>query len=423
VNNYQVSEPIAPTAADSAGIYQYGPDYSYFIKVLIGSAQQPFYMLLDTGAANSWVMGSDCESDACKMHNVLDPASSKTWRSENKGFSISYGTGDVAGIVGQDTMSFAGFSVDLSLGLANYTHNDFRHFAFDGILGLAMSASVSGTFMQTLKQKKLLKSLVFSISLNRDSDGRNDGQITFGGIDRAKYTGEISYTDVPPPNKDAGEWVIPLGGLSVNGQSAAVSNRLAYIDTGTSFVFAPPDDLAALFKLIPGSSSSESNGYVEYTVPCDTKHPITITFSNVAYEISPADWIVKTNDHCVSRLYGYEFKAGTWLLGDAFLKNVYSVFDAENMRIGFASKPASPTNSASSSAVASATAVPTVVTTDGSARPVMPGISGQETASNSAVAGTAAATTSPAQVALGDQLKSSTYLSVLCVAAALAVMV
>ncbi|GAB1312963.1 hypothetical protein MFIFM68171_03173 [Madurella fahalii] len=424
VNGYSVSEPMAPTAPNSAGIYQYGPDYSYFIKAQVGSAKQSFYMLLDTGAANSWLMGSDCQSDACKIHNTLNPSSSKTWRTERKAFSISYGSGDLTGIVGHDTVSLAGFNLDMSFGLANYTHNDFKHFAFDGILGLTMSASVTGTFLQMIKAKKLLDPLMFSVSLNRDSDGRNDGQVTFGGVDKTKYTGDITYTSVRSPEKGAGEWAIPLAGVGANGKPSGVTNRLAYIDTGTSFVFAPPDDLAALFKLIPGATSYKNGDYVEYKVPCNTKLPISLTFSGVTYDISPADWVVGKGDHCISRLYGYEIKQGTWLLGDTFLKNVYSVFDADQMRIGFASKPAPPPKPTSTSAglLATTAAAPVTPSASGdSARPIMPGSSGQETMPGSvAVETTTGAATNPTQTALGDRLRSSPCLLILCIAAVMA---
>lgn len=417
-NAYSVSKPEAPTASNSAGIYQYGPDYSYFIKAQIGSARQPFYMLLDTGAANTWVMGSNCESDACKIHNTLDPKTSKSWETENKAFSISYGSGDLTGIVGQDTVSFAGLTLDLSFGLANYTHNDFKHFAFDGILGLAMSASVTGTFLHTLRETKLLDSLVFGISLNRDSDGRNDGQVTFGGVDSAKYTGEITYTNVPSPQKRAGEWCIPMDGLSFDGKSAEIPSRLAFIDTGTSFIFAPPKDLAALFKHVPGARAYENGAYVEYKVPCDTKIPINITFSDVTYEISAKDWVVTKDDHCISRLYGYEIKKDTWLLGDTFLKNVYSVFDPDEMRIGFALKaPASakPTSTPSST-LATAPAKPS--SSDDSSRPVMPGFGGHESSVSETAPTATGSAAAPTQTAAGNRAGSIPGVFAACVAAA-----
>jgi hypothetical protein len=392
-------------------------------------------MLLDTGASNTWLMGSDCKSAACLMHDVFDPSSSKSWRTDKKGFSIEYGSGDLTGTVGQDTASFAGLTMDLSFGLANYTHDDFKHFAFDGILGLSMGPSVTGTFMQTLKAKKLLSSLVVGIFLNRDSDGSNYGQVTFGGVDKAKYTGDISYTDIQSPQKEAGEWAINMDGLSFNGTAATgVTNKLTYIDTGTSFVFAPPDDLAALFKLIPGSTSFKNGDYVEYTVPCDTTLPINLIFSGVSYEISRKDWVggQKGDNKCISNLYGYEVFAGAWLVGDTFLKNVYSVFDGDKMRVGFAVKPAppppKPKPSTTAVVPASGTTLPpagvTSLAGDDAAHPIMPGLNSQETgtAGGSGQTATGAGTAAHTQVNEGRRLGGCLSVLALCVAAVVAVL-
>ncbi|KAK3293451.1 uncharacterized protein B0H64DRAFT_345970 [Chaetomium fimeti] len=422
-NTYAVSKPATPTAPNSAGIYQYGPDYSYFIRVQVGEAQQPFYMLLDTGASNTWIMGSDCESDACHLHDTFDPSSSKSWRTKNKGFTIQYGSGNLTGSVGQDTATFAGITHDLSFGLANYTTDDFKHFAFDGILGLATSPSVTGTFLQTLREKKVLDSLIVSISMNRASDGGNDGQVTFGGIDKTKYKGEITYHSIGPDQKEKGEWAVTLDDASLNGKSAGLQSKLAYIDTGTSFIFAPPDDLAALFKLIPGSSSSQNGDYMEYQVPCDTTLPIHLSFSGVDYQISADDWVVQRGENkCIASLYGYEVYKGTWLIGDTFLKNVYSVFDADKMRIGFAAKPAPQPKPTSTKVDSSATTLAPVATSgaagNDAAQPIMPGFSGQE----SRPPGAAPTSTGPGathtEVNAGSQLRGGMYGFALCIAVA-----
>ncbi|KAK4228973.1 hypothetical protein QBC38DRAFT_360641 [Podospora fimiseda] len=351
---YGISDPIPVTAPNSAGIYQNGPDYSYFIKVRVGSGEVPFYMLLDTGAANSWIMGSECKEEACLMHNRFDSSASKSFQTSKAPFFISYGTGNLTGTVGNDTAKFAGKIFDLQFGVANHTAEDFRHFAFDGILGLAMSNSVTGTFMLSLRQKKVFENIMFGISLNRDSDGVNDGQITFGGVDKAKYTGDITYTNVAESEKKRGEWTIPMDGAGVSGKSAGIVGRVAAIDTGTSMIFTPPEDSDALFRNIPGVVFNSSKGYQEYIVPCDTKIPIELTFSGVTYEISPKDWVApEFEGDCRARIYGYNLRENTWLIGDVFLKNVYSVFDGDKMRIGFAKKtppPPKPTPGATSGA-------------------------------------------------------------------------
>jgi hypothetical protein len=425
-NVYPISEPLTPTAAKSAGIYQYGPDYSYFLRAEVGSNKQPFYMLLDTGAANTWLMGSNCQSGACQMHNTFDPSSSKSWQTENKPLKIHYGTGDLRGIVGHDTATIAGMTHNFEFGLAEHTHDDFKHFAFDGILGLGLSDSVSGTWLKTLKDQNVLSSMVFGMTLNRGSDEVNDGQITFGGVDKAKFTGDISYTDIPSPRNEWGHWMIPLGGVSFDGKEAKIASSLASIDSGTSFIFAPLDDLQAIFDLIPGSRGYQNDLYREYEVPCDTKTPIALTFSGVKYEISAKDWVMrKTDDKCIANLYA-QIKGGLkgeWLVGDTFLKNVYTVFDGDKMRIGFASKAAAPKPTTTSVAGPAATTSAGTVTSsaDGGdvARPVMPGLSragddGAQTPEDSSDEHT--------EVNSGSRLGGGFYVSALCIAAVVAML-
>jgi hypothetical protein len=257
--------------------------------------------------------------------------------------------------------------------------------------------------------------------MNRDSDGHNDGQVTFGGIDKTKYKGEITYHTIGPDQKSKGEWAVTLDNAGLNGKSAGLKSKLAYIDTGTSFIFAPPDDLEALFKLIPGTSSSRNGDYMEYQVPCDTTLPIHLTFSGVDYQISAEDWVVqREKDRCIANLYGFEVYTGTWLIGDTFLKNVYSVFDADKMRIGFAAKPAPQPKPTSTSGGASATTLAPVATSeaggDDAAHPIMPGFSGQEPPPPEATS------TGPAhtEVNAGSGLRGSVYGFLLCIAAAVA---
>jgi hypothetical protein len=269
--------------------------------------------------------------------------------------------------------------------------------------------------------------MVFGVSLNRGSDEVNDGQITFGGIDRAKYTGDISYTDIPSPRNEFGEWMIPLGGVSFNGKEAKIASSLASIDTGTSFIFAPLDDLNAIFDLIPGSRGYQNDIYREYEVPCDTTAPIYFTFSGVKYEISARDWVMrKSDDKCVGNLYAQVEGGlkGQWLVGDTFLKNVYTVFDGDKMRIGFAAKAAAPKPTTTSAAGPPATTTAETASSsadgdDDTARPIMPGFS------HAGGDGTQTTTDSPAEhteASSGSRLGGGFYVSALCIAAVAAML-
>ncbi|KAH8677389.1 aspartic peptidase domain-containing protein [Xylariales sp. PMI_506] len=325
-NTYSVSTPIATTQSNSVGIYQDGSDTSYFIQAQFGSASTPMYMLVDTGASTTWVMGSGCGSAPCTTHNTYGSSDSTTLNLTGTAFSVEYGSGDVSGELVSDTIKIADISLDYSFGLANVTSSQFSSFPFDGILGLSRG---SGNFMQAVSSAKALKSNVFGVTINRASDGVNNGELSFGAPDPAKYTGDISYTTVD----DDSSWAIPIGSVTIGGSSASITSKVAYIDTGTTFAFAPPADAAALYKLIPNSYSSDG---ITYTFPCSTAQTVSFTFSGKTYAIAAEDFIsgYGGSGNCTGNVYGMEVVSGAWLLGDVFLKNVYTVFDFDESRIG-----------------------------------------------------------------------------------------
>ncbi|KAK9417508.1 putative Peptidase A1 domain-containing protein [Seiridium unicorne] len=354
-NTYSVVTPVTPTQSNSAGIYQDGTDYSYFIQAHIGSAATPMYMLIDTGASTTWVMGSGCTSDACTKHNTFGSEDSKTLKDTGKSFSVEYGSGDVSGHYVDDTMKVAGFSVPYEFGLANVTSSQFSSFPFDGILGLARN---SGNFNDALKEADAISANIFAVSLSRNSDGTDDGEISFGGVNTAKYTGDITYSSTT----DDSSWSIAMDDVSVGGTSAGVKGRTAYIDTGTTYAFAPPADVKALYKLIPDSQSSDG---VTYTFPCDTTAKVALTFSGTSYSINAKDFGTSGSDNkCTGNIFGMEVVSGSWLLGDMFLKNVYSVFDIDGERIGFASKS---TSSETTTAVTPSSTIVSTVTSENGA--------------------------------------------------------
>lgn len=437
--------PTPPSKPNSEGVYQDGTDFSYFIQVGVGSTAKPMFMLFDTGAGTTWVMGSDCKSEACTMHNVFAPSDSKTYADAKQTFSIQYGSGVVSGGLAKDTVAVAGMSLSMTLGVASDTSGEFVHFPFDGILGVSMSRGATDNFLSVINASKQLKSNIFSVSLSRNSDGPNTGEVTFGGIDASKYTGDISYT--PVSASAGGDWAITMDEMAYDGKKAGIEGSLAYIDTGTSYMFGPPEDVALLHKLIPGAKSDD--GFM-YKVPCDSTKALTVTFSGVAYTLSPKDWMSQPNgDTCFSNFYGQAVVQGAWLLGDSFLKNVYSVFDVDQTRIGFAAKPASsspatttgtpsvvssssstnvsPSQSGTSSGSSPITDPSKVTSATGSSTTMspFPGLSGHETPATQATpaaqtAGSSAATTTGTVSSPGEQLEGNRYASIICIVAVIA---
>lgn len=330
-NIYNIVSANPPTQSDSAGIDQDGSDFSYFAKVSLGTSDTPYYMLLDTGAGQTWVMGDSCTSSPCKSHNTFGPDESSTYNAVAKDFNIAYGTGDVSGVQVTDDVGIAGMKFSMTFGVANQTSNQFSSFPIDGILGLNQEKSQPPNFLQVLVASKVLKSNLFGVSISRSADGANNGAINFGQPDTSRFNGDLSYT--PVSTNTQSDWAIPIDNLGVGDKKSGITDTLAYIDTGTSFIFCDADDAKTLHALIPGSAVA-SDG-VTYYVPCTTTDSVFFTFSGVAYEVSSRDWVgPKVDDRCTSNIYGYPVVPGAWLLGDTFLKNVYAVFDIDQNRVG-----------------------------------------------------------------------------------------
>lgn len=328
-NEYNVVIPSDPELSNAAGVYQDGNDYAYFVQVEVGSVKKKMYMLLDTGAGTTWVMGSECTTEPCEIHETWDSSTSDTHEDPEQDFSVSYGSGTVKGINARDSISLGGVDVTMQFGVAEDASDDFNHFPFDGILGMSMTKGKTDSFPLMLKDSGSLESNVFSIYLDRGSSDENRGELVLGGINDEKYTGEISYTKIA---KDTKDWVLPLDSVGVDDQTVGVTSKLGYIDTGTSFIFAAPEDVKALHELIPGAASKDG---VNWEVPCDTKEKVAFVFSGKRYTVAPEDYIsAAPGKPCRSNIFGQEVVKDGWLLGDAFFKNVYAVFDMDEERIG-----------------------------------------------------------------------------------------
>ena len=334
VNTFSIVPASQPTQADSVAVDQDGFDYSYFSELEFGSSGKTLYMLIDTGAANTWVMGSDCSSKACTNHDTFGNANSGSLQVTQMPFSLAYGSGNVSGVVVQDTVGFADLEVPLSFGSASETSDDFTTYPMDGILGLGRAKADTMdvlTFMEAVGEAKLLPANLFGVNLQRASDGSTNGEINFGVADDTKYSGDLSYTATVSDNM---LWEIPIDDVIINGVPSQFKAKTAIIDTGTSFVLMPPVDAQQLHRQIPQSQQAGNS----FNIPCSSTASVQVKISGVAYDISSKDYVgkpVSGGNLCSSNIIGRQtFGTNQWLLGDTFLKNVYSVFDFDNNQIG-----------------------------------------------------------------------------------------
>ncbi|CCU78229.1 endopeptidase [Blumeria hordei DH14] len=324
--------PELPTQPFSAGIYQDGNDFSYFVEVSFGSNSSKMYMLLDTGASMTWVMGSNCSSHICTSRNTFGPQNSSTYQDLDATFAINYGTGACSGNVAQDKVSLAGLSLTMPFGVADNVSEDFEDFEMYGILGLSLTKSRAPSFLDAVVASKSLKNNMFGVSLSQTKEGRNTGVINFGAPDHNRYWGDLKYYPLITNNRG---WEIELNSAGFGNSQIPIS-RNALLDTGTSYILAPLQDITKLHSLVPGSITID--GGFSWQVPCDTLMDMNFQFGSETYSIPPAIWVGDTVESgmCQSNVCGTDLNNGGWILGDFFLKSYYTVFDIDNKRIGLA---------------------------------------------------------------------------------------
>ncbi|UZJ56401.1 hypothetical protein CBS101457_005721 [Exobasidium rhododendri] len=354
------SSKMAPAKRDTAGgatLVNYEHDSTWYAPVEIGSPSTSLNLILDTGSSDIW---------AIQSRNGYSPSSSSDFVNSTTPFSISYGSGSVQGTLATDTMTLAGHtSSKQTFAIATYVTSGLLDANLDGIMGFgfeALSTSRSTPFWQASGADKFSFYLQSdSSSTSTSSDYEYGGVLTLGGTNTSLYQGDINYT----PVVDESYWLITLGGITIDSSDITLTgtSKVA-VDTGTTLIGAPTTVVEAIYAQIPGSSAiSSESGY--YQFPCTTTVNATLHFGDQEYSISGEDFIAGTVDSSGTTCMGAFFSIGSdesdelqYILGDAFLKHVYSVFDnsASTAQVGFASLAAGLNSSTTSTTVPNVTA-------------------------------------------------------------------
>ncbi|GMG55885.1 unnamed protein product [Ambrosiozyma monospora] len=173
----------------------------YFTEITLGSPPQKFKVILDTGSSNLWVPSDRCTSIACFLHQKYHHDLSSTYKANGTEFSIQYGSGAMKGFVSQDTLNLGDLTIPKQ-DFAEATSEPGLAFAFgkfDGILGLAYDTISVNHIVPPIYNainEGLLDEPQFSFYLGDTSISEEGGVATFGGVDKSKFTGKITWLPV-----------------------------------------------------------------------------------------------------------------------------------------------------------------------------------------------------------------------------------
>lgn len=303
-------------------------------QIEIGTPRQPLSVIFDTGSGNILILSNRCKSDICKNTASFKHNLSNTYTPLGDMIEIDFVSGGISGQLSKDDISIGGITIpQQSFGeILNEEGNIFQDAPFSGIVGLGYpDLAIPGInpVLDSLMKGKSLKKNIIGFSFNKEG-----GKTTFGYVDKNAYKGKIDYYKVI----DKYYWTIEIKDIQLNGKSLGYCKDKickAAIDTGTSLIAGPSDELNTLLNKILVD---------DYCIGIENAPVITFIFDNgKKYDLEPEDYILefKQNDikQCKALMMPVDVEephGPLWILGVLFMQKYYTVFDRDNNRVGFA---------------------------------------------------------------------------------------
>ncbi|KAF9164449.1 hypothetical protein DFQ26_001423 [Actinomortierella ambigua] len=332
-----------PNDTDTSGpipVATFLREVEYYATVQVGTPGQALKMNFDTGSSDIWLSSTNYNAPAQELHLRFDASKSTTFQEDLHLSKFQYGDGSsVLDFLGSDIVKVCGISVRQAVDLSMDESARAQISPADGTLGLGLSPihGVDGkkSFIENAIQAKALVQPVFSVYLPpaRARDGGLRGEVLFGGINHKHYSGELTYVPITQPD----HWVIEVEDILFNNQSLGIRSQEGIIDTGTALVLVDTATAYAIHSEIPGAAMTEAG----WAVPCslletEPTGKMSFKMGGKYFDVPLVDLVTTPVGHtmCQSGIQGGSNKH--WILGNAFLKNNYCVFDQGLARIGIA---------------------------------------------------------------------------------------
>ncbi|WKY13805.1 hypothetical protein Q1695_004553 [Nippostrongylus brasiliensis] len=357
-------------------------DTEYLGDITIGTPEQSFLVVLDTGSSNLWIpdyqcvfhhrmrgcddrkcdpglicnvfcpkpkccvrndkMGADPWGyNACKEKNYFESENSTTYVEASGTWQIAYGTGDASGFFGNDTVRFGAPGSDqlivpgTTIGQATHIADFFGDQPVDGILGLAFpSLAEEGAVPPITRAVDLgLIEPIFTVYMEYGKAGEYGGIYTWGGVDTKNCGKEIGFVQLM---KDPGYWEFTMDSASVGSVKAKGGSWHVISDTGTSFLGLP----SAINDVIADQFDATYDEYNDiFIIGCDKTPNVTFTINSVDYTIESKNMIIKLDETlCILPIFPMDSMAfgPTGILGDPFIRQYCNIHDIAKQQLRFA---------------------------------------------------------------------------------------
>lgn len=305
-------------------------------------------LLIDTGSSDIVVnvyTSQFCQKASCYLNGLFDPSSSSTRAPVNRQFKIAYEDGSSAsGNFITDVFRIGQQPVDnVQIGLALENNRD------SGILGIGYALNEANviqdgkqvqdtypTLFERLFRSKLIKIMAFSIWW----DNPSSGTLLFGGVDTAKFSGNLLTIPIVKENGRYQHLKVQLSDIKLPGvtRSHEPSPINVFFDTGAVATYLPSWLMYEVWDAV-GARSLDVDGFP--SVKCDmmsSKLKFDLIFGSARISIPLSALINQNGDNCKVLVMENPNSSmrDEGILGANILSALYVVFDLTNHEISLA---------------------------------------------------------------------------------------
>ncbi|PYI27664.1 putative yapsin [Aspergillus indologenus CBS 114.80] len=335
-------------------------DSYYSLNLTIGTPPQKVVLSLDTGSSDTWVNTADSDEcsakgDPCKPYGTYDSGASSSYKKLSTFMNDTYGDGTNSyGNYATDNVTIGGTTIK-SMQFAVAETSDSPQ----GIAGVGYARAtyqevydgkVYSNLPQALVDSGAIKSPAYSVWL--DDEDATTGSILFGGVNKAKYLGELQTLPIVPRDGQYVSLAIALTEVSVE-KSGSSSKKYTTslplscsLDTGTSMTALPEDLVNEIYKELDAGYSTKSQAAYIACSAMEKDYNVTFGFSGATVTVPVSQLVLPYTEPDFDQgdcIFGIvPSQAGMNLLGDTFLRSAYVVYDLANNEISVANTNFSP---------------------------------------------------------------------------------
>ena len=315
----------------------------YFANVTIGTPPQSFSVILDTASAYIYIPSTQCDH-SCWGAFRFDSSKSTTFRMLPAGPVGETSRGAIIdGFLCGEAITMGPFSADnVTFVLANsMTMASYQR--YEGLIvtstqgfGFPELNNNIPTFIDKLMEQGVITQRTFSFYFSQtsftDTEYDLNSAVVIGEVDTSYADGDLEYI---PLSGTPAFWSVKLGGATSGSNSIMTDTGIAIFDTATSKIVVPQVYFSSIMQSLSAAGECQSVNTDIYC-DCGESYPaLSVTLGKSVYTLESDYYLGEENDGtCKLLIVGGE--APYWVLGQAFLRKYYTVYDMDGERVGIA---------------------------------------------------------------------------------------